>query len=82
MSNSIHGTCPHCNANLDGDLVIDYPLSQGKSKEEALAYTASYTGWEEHGEDNRWGRAVALYCMDRDRTIGYRCPDCNETWER
>jgi len=79
---NINGTCPHCNASLDGDLVINYPLSQGKSREEALAYAASYTGWEEHGEDNRWGRAVALYCMDRDRTIGYRCPDCNETWER
>ena len=39
MSN-INGNCPHCNADLDGDLVIDYPLSQGKtmSKDEALKY--------------------------------------------
>lgn len=79
---SIHGYCPHCNANLDGDLVIDYSLSQGKSKEEALKYSRFYDGWNEHGEDNRWDRAVGLYCEDRDRTIGYRCPDCNETWER
>ena len=42
MSNSIHGTCPHCKADLDGDLVINYPLSQGKSREEALAYAALY----------------------------------------
>ena len=79
---NINGHCPHCNVSLDGDLVIDYPLSQGKSMEEALEYAKFYAGWSEHGEDNRWGRAIALYCMDRDRTIGYRCPDCNETWER
>ena len=79
---NIHGYCPHCNANLDGDLVIDYPLSQGESIKEALEYVKSYSGWDEHGEANRWGRAIGLYCRDRDRTIGYRCPDCNEVWER
>jgi hypothetical protein len=79
---NIKGYCPHCNANLDGDLVIDYPLSQGKSREEALEYAKVYAGWDEHGEDNRWGRAISLYCKDRDRTIEYRCPDCFKTWER
>jgi len=79
---NIHGTCPHCNANLDGDLVIDYPLSQGKSREEALAYAAMYAGWSEHGEANRWGRAISLYSLEKDRTIAYRCPDCHGTWER
>lgn len=81
MSN-INGTCPYCNANLDGDLVIDYPLSQGKSMDEALAYAAMYAGWNEHGEANRWGRAISLYSVEKDRTIGWRCPDCNGTWER
>ena len=81
MSN-IHGTCPHCNASLDGDLVIDYPLSQGKSMDEALAYAKFYAGWDEHGEANRWGRAIGLYSLEKDRTIGWRCPDCNGTWER
>ena len=79
---NIHGHCSHCNANLDGDLVIDYPLSQGKSREEALAYAASYEGWSEHGEDNRWGRAIGLYSQLGDCTIGYRCPDCNGVWGR
>lgn len=81
MSN-IHGTCPHCNANLDGDLVIDYPLSQGKSKEEALEYAKFYAGWDEHGEANRWGRVIAVYDIDKDRTMYYRCPDCQGTWGR
>jgi hypothetical protein len=81
MSN-INGNCPHCNADLDGDLVIDYPLSQGKTMDEALAYAAMYAGWNEHGEGNRWGRAISLYSLEKDCTIGHRCPDCNGTWER
>lgn len=79
---NIHGFCPHCNANLNGDLVIDYPLSQGKSREEALAYATSYSGWEEHGEANRWGRAIGLYSIEKDRTMAYRCPDCGQEWSR
>jgi hypothetical protein len=54
MSN-IHGYCPHCNANLDGDLVIDYPLSQGQSMEEALEYASEYSGWNQHKEKT-WDR--------------------------
>lgn len=80
METNIHGYCPHCNANLDGELVIDYPLSQGKTMEEALEYAAYYAGWEEHGAKNRWGRQIGIYDMNSDRTIEYKCPDCNGTW--
>lgn len=81
MSN-INGYCTHCNADLDGDLVINYPLSQGKSREEALEYAKLYAGWNEHGKANRWGRAIGLYSLEKDRTMAYRCPDCDGTWER
>ena len=74
---NINGYCPHCNADLDGDLVIDYPLSQGKTKEEAIAYVINYSGWTEHGELNRWDRRIGIYDMSRDRTTHYVCPDCN-----
>jgi len=80
--NNIHGHCPHCNANLDCDLIINYPLSQGGSMEEALRYAASYSGWNEHGEKNRWSRAIAVYDINKDRIVEYRCPDCSKTWER
>ena len=79
---NINGTCSHCNVSLDGDLIIDYLLSQGNSREEALEYAKCYAGWEEHGEANRWGRAIGLYSLEKDCTIGYRCPDCQGTWER
>jgi hypothetical protein len=80
MSN-IHGYCPHCNADLDGDLVINYPLSQGKTMDEAIAYAAMYAGWDKHKEANRWGRAIGLYDVNQDRTTAYRCPDCQKTWK-
>jgi len=80
--NNINGFCPHCNANLDGDLVINYPLSQGKTMDEAIAYAKNYAGWEQYKVLNRWSRAIGLYDINRDRTTAYRCPDCDGTWER
>jgi hypothetical protein len=75
---NINGYCPHCNANMDGDLVIDYPLSQGKTMEEAIEYASSYTGWGKHGILNRWGRQIDIYDMRKDRTVAYKCPDCGK----
>lgn len=79
---NINGYCPHCNADLDGDLVINYPLSQGRTMDEAFEYAKSYEGWDQYKVLNRWGRAIALYDIDKDRTTAYRCPDCQGTWER
>lgn len=79
---NINGYCPHCNADLDGDLVIDYPLNQGKTMEEAIEYASNYAGWQQHGENNRWGRQIGIYDMGKDRTTGYKCPDCNGEWKR
>lgn len=29
-----------------------------------------------------WRREIALYDRDLDRTVGFQCPDCGETWKR
>jgi hypothetical protein len=79
---NINGYCPHCKANLDGDLVIDYPLSQGKTHAEALDYARCYAGWNEQGEENRWSRAISIYSWEKDRTTSTRCPDCSQEWQR
>jgi hypothetical protein len=50
--------------------------------EEALEYASHYAGWNQHKEENRWGRATALYSILKDRVIAYRCPDCEKTWDR
>lgn len=75
-----NGYCPHCKADMDGDLVINYPLSKGETYEEALKYAKSYEGWEQYGVENRWGRQILIYDVRLDRTVRQRCPDCQGEW--
>ena len=34
----------------------------------------------EHGPPFK--REISVYCRDRDRTVAYRCPDCDHEWPR
>lgn len=80
---NINGYCPACKADLDGRNVLeDFMKISGYTREEALASAKHYAGWEEHGENNRWGRAIGQYSIEHDRTISWRCPDCNHEWKR
>jgi hypothetical protein len=79
---NINGHCPHCNADLDGELVIDYPLKQGKSMDKAIEYAKHYAGWGEHGVANRWGRRIGISSMKYDRVMEWQCPDCDKRWDR
>lgn len=81
MSN-INGYCPSCSADLDGDLVVDYPKSQGRYPAECIDYARCYAGWNEHGELNRWGRAIAHSSYKQDKVTSYHCPDCLHSWPR
>lgn len=69
--------CPNCGADLDGELIFDTFLK--KYENEATAEeTASYYGaTKTHG---RWGRETAIYSLDLDKTVAYRCPDCMHEW--
>lgn len=29
-----------------------------------------------YGPPYRWSRAIGIYSLDRDRTVGFECPDC------
>lgn len=82
MSENQSGYCPHCNANLDGDLVIETFMEQGKTRKEALESAAYYSGWNEHGELNRWGRKIGISSMEHDRVMEWQCPDCHKRWKR
>lgn len=79
---SQHGYCPNCKANLDGGYVVEYPVSQGYPWDKVIEYCSHYSGWTEHGLNNRWGRSIGLYSWEEDRTTGYQCPDCKHTWGR
>lgn len=35
---------------------------------------------EHYSPPFRWSRRIAIYCRDRDRTVAYRCPDCQHEW--
>ena len=76
---SEHGHCPHCAADLDGGSIwqtfMDQYGDEAKADEVAENYGATRT-------QGRWGRCIALYDRDKDRTVGYRCPDCDGEWER
>jgi hypothetical protein len=28
----------------------------------------------------RWKREIGIYSIERDRTVAWRCPDCNHEW--
>lgn len=30
----------------------------------------------------RWGREIGIYDMEKDRTVKWKCPDCDHEWER
>lgn len=70
-----HGYCPHCNADLDGGDIYQTFLDQGRTPEEAKEVASHYCG-------TKWGREIGIYCIDRDRTVEYRCPDCGGHWDR
>ena len=79
---NIHGYCPHCNADLDGDLVIDSLIKFGYPQNEVIEYAKYYQGYSEYGEFNRFTRKIGIYDVNKDRTIKWRCPDCKKTWGR
>ena len=33
-------------------------------------------------EKGNWGRAIGIYDMEKDRTVRWKCPDCNHEWPR
>jgi len=77
---SQHGHCPSCGVDLDGGSIWETGLERyGGSEEEADKYAECYGATRTKG---RWGRQIGIYDFDKDRTVMWRCPDCNHEWER
>jgi len=91
-----HGSCPNCGADLNGGSIWEtglqfamttgndtWPSVPATSNEEALAradkYAAAYGATRTKG---RWGRAIGIYDLEKDRTVRWRCPDCEHEWPR
>ena len=74
-----HGHCPNCNADLDGGSIWETFYQLTGSEEEADRKAEMYGANREKG---RWGRTIALYDRDKDRTVAWKCADCGHIWER
>ena len=72
-----HTHCPACNALLEGVLIWQTFVDQGKTEDEADDLAAMYGATRTKG---RWGLAIGIYCMERDRTVAYRCPKGDHEW--
>lgn len=49
------------------------------NEEEALKYASMYGATKTKG---RWGRQVGIYDVFKDRTVRWKCPDCDHEWSR
>lgn len=80
MSADSHGNCPSCGADLSGALIWQTLVDQGKTEAEADRIAANFYGATR--TTGRWGRQLAIYSRERDRTVAHRCPDCDHEWSR
>jgi len=77
MAKENHGTCPACGADLNGGSIFDFFFGQTGSREEAVRLALMHGATEFNGQ---WGRQIAIYSRYQDRTVAYRCPDCEHEW--
>jgi hypothetical protein len=70
--------CKHCGTNLDGELIYQTFLDQGYTEKEALKTAKMYSGWEQRGLANCWGREIGRYDLDTDMINYSVCPDCGK----
>lgn len=74
-----HGYCPNCKADMDDGFIWEYFYRIEGSEEEADRIAKMYGATRTKG---KWGRKIALYDMNVDRTVSYQCPDCDHIWPR
>ena len=76
---SQHGHCPNCKVDLDGGSIWEHFFKEYGDEKKADEAAELYGATREKGQ---WGRAIGLYDRDKDRTVAWKCPDCEHVWER
>ena len=71
--------CPHCNANLEGELIYQTFLKMYNDHEKARSTAALYGATETQGH---WGREIGIQQADEDYVSEWECPDCGGKWMR
>ncbi len=77
--NNEHGYCPNCGMDFDGGLIWDTGMEMYGNEEKADEYAKLYGATRTTG---RWGKNIGIYSLEKDRTIGFKCPECKHEWGR
>ena len=77
--NNEHGYCPNCGMDFDGDLIWDTGMKLYDDEERADEYAELYGATRTTG---RWGKNIGIYSIEEDRTIGFKCPECDHEYGR
>jgi predicted RNA-binding Zn-ribbon protein involved in translation (DUF1610 family) len=59
----------------NGRFILSPEAAEIRADEVAESYGASRT-------KGRWGKAIGIYDMERDRTMAWKCPHCEYEWPR
>lgn len=79
MATVDHGRCPACAADLNGGSIWQTFMDQTGDEAEADRIAEMYGANRTSGQ---WGRQIAIYSRETDRTVAYRRPDCDHEWSR
>lgn len=74
-----HADCPHCGADMNGGSIWQHFMDQLANEAEADIAAGYYGATRDKGQ---FGRAIGIYSTERDRTVGWQCPDCKKEWGR
>ena len=77
--NNEHGYCPNCGMDFDGGLIWDTGMEIYGNEEKADEYSKLYGATRTTG---RWGKNIGIYSVEEDRTIGFKCPECEHEYGR
>lgn len=54
-------------------------LSHAEAEKRADEVASNYGATKDKG---KWGREIGIYSMELDRTVRWKCPDCDHEWAR
>jgi len=79
MSDTDQDICPNCGVDLSTDYIWDHFFKEKGNEEEATRIAEMYGASKGKG---KFSRKIGLYDWGEDRTVAWKCPDCEHIWKR
>jgi hypothetical protein len=78
--------CPKCKSSWDGGSILETFIQQ-RNNGHAVWKDLTDQQIEEkmketYNEPYRWGRQISVYSRELDKTVYWKCPDCNTYFDR